>query len=332
LPERRDVNSNKGVSALTPVLELKHVSKVYRMGNQRVRALQDVSLSVNKGEFLSILGPSGSGKTTLLQIAGCLDRPTSGTVWIEGTNVTALDEKQLAIIRGQKLGFVFQHFNLLPQDSALNNVELPLQYSGIPAEERRRRAMRALAEVGLEDRIHHRPNELSGGQRQRVAIARALVNDPAIILADEPTGALDTKTGGEVMRLLQDLNEKGRTILMVTHNQELAAQTKRIVKIVDGRIVSDKKVKPKRARLPKIPPPDAEGPVCPRCNWGNRPGSKYCAQCGFRTAPLDASTTERLRMRLSGIFDMPVTCARCGALNRSISKYCAQCGTPMLGF
>ncbi len=317
---------------MTRILELRHVSKVYQMGNHSVRALQDVSLTVEQGEFVSILGPSGSGKTTLLQIAGCLDRPTSGTVWIEGVNITALDDRQLAAIRGQKLGFVFQQFNLLPQETALNNVELPLQYSGVPAEERRRRAARALAEVSLKDRLHHRPDELSGGQRQRVAIARALVNDPAVILADEPTGALDTKTGGEVMRILQDLNKDGRTILIVTHDRELAAQTKRVVEIVDGRIVSDKKVKPKRAKLLKAPPPPVGGVVCPRCNWGNRPGSKYCAQCGFRTAPLDVSTTERLKLRLSGIFDMPATCNRCGALNRSISKYCAQCGAPMLGF
>ncbi len=218
------------------VIQVNDLTKVYQMGEIEVHALRGVSFSVRQGEILAIMGPSGSGKSTLMNMLGCLDVPTSGDYHLEGELVSSLNDDQLALVRNRKIGFVFQTFNLLPRATALANVELPLRYAGKNGN-RKQLAQEALESVGLGDRIHHKPNELSGGQQQRVAIARALINDPAIILADEPTGNLDTKSGEEIMDLLLDLNHtKGTTLLIVTHDPEAAAVAERIIRIRDGRI------------------------------------------------------------------------------------------------
>lgn len=233
-----------------PVIEIKNLTKVYQMGDMEVRALRGVSLEVHKQELIAIMGPSGSGKSTMMNIIGCLDKPTGGKYVLEGVDVSTLDDNQLAHIRNQKLGFVFQSFNLLARTSALANVELPMVYNRLSSRERRRRAVAALEAVGLGDRLHHKPNELSGGQQQRVAIARSLVNEPAIILADEPTGNLDSKSGEEVMAIFQQLNrEKGITIVFVTHEPDIAEHTRRIVRLGDGLVVSDEAIEnPKEAK------------------------------------------------------------------------------------
>jgi putative ABC transport system ATP-binding protein len=230
-----------------PVIQLTDVTKVYTLGQFEVHALRGISLQVEPGEFLAIMGPSGSGKSTLMNIMGALDVPTSGNYFLEGINVGNLSDDELATIRNSKIGFVFQNFNLLPRTTALANVELPLVYAGV--KNRRQRALTALKLVGLADRTHHRPNELSGGQQQRVAIARALVNNPSIILADEPTGNLDSRAGAEIMRIFQELNEqKGITVIFVTHEPDIAAHTHRIVRLHDGHIVDDSLVEnPRRA-------------------------------------------------------------------------------------
>jgi putative ABC transport system ATP-binding protein len=231
------------------VIEARDLSKIYQMGDVQVHALRGASLQISRGELVSIMGPSGSGKSTLMNILGCLDQPTSGEYFLEGVEIDQLDDNQLADIRGKKIGFVFQTFNLLPRTTAISNVELPLVYSGLGGWERRDRAREALESVGLGERLHHRPNELSGGQQQRVAIARALINSPSIILADEPTGNLDSRSGAEIMAIFQRLNEEhGITIIFVTHEPEIAQHTRRIVRIADGRIVDDRPVRnPRRA-------------------------------------------------------------------------------------
>ena len=221
------------------LIELKDIVKIYKVGSEEVHALRGVNLSIQPNEYVSIMGPSGSGKSTLMNIIGCLDTPTSGRYELEGVPVHEMDDNQLAEIRNRKIGFVFQTFNLLPRVNALHNVELPLIYSGIPAAKRKILAEAAIEKVGLSDRKNHKPNELSGGQRQPVAIARALVNNPSIILADEPTGNLDSATGEEIMQIFKDLHEAGNTVVIITHEKDIAERAKRIVHIRDGNIAED---------------------------------------------------------------------------------------------
>lgn len=236
------MNDNNMIPTAETLVILNGISKHYKSGDEEIRALDRVSLSINKGEFLSILGPSGSGKSTLMNMLGCLDKPTLGEYYLNSQDVSALSGNQLAKIRNLNIGFVFQSFNLLEYASALENVALPLVYRGVKAAERRKKAAALLERVGLGDRMHHKPNQLSGGQKQRVAIARALVNDPQIILADEPTGALDSKSGAEIEALFNELHREGRTLIIVTHDNALAQRTKRIINIKDGQIVSDERV------------------------------------------------------------------------------------------
>ena len=224
---------------MSAAIEMREVSRIYTVGDTEVRALDGISLSIEEHSFTAIMGPSGSGKSTLMSLIGCLDVPTSGTILIDGEDTSGLDDNELAYIRNRKIGFVFQHFSLLPKLNALDNAALPLLYAGIPLKERRRRAEAMLERVGLKDRMKHRPSELSGGQKQRVAIARALVNNPSILLADEPTGALDSATGHDVMDLFHALNDEGHTIVFVTHDAGLASECRRIIPIKDGKVADD---------------------------------------------------------------------------------------------
>jgi putative ABC transport system ATP-binding protein len=223
-----------------PVIDVRDVTKTYDLGDVKVEALRGVSFTIQPGEYVAIMGPSGSGKSTLMNTLGCLDRPTTGSYRLDGTDVSTLGDDALAAIRLKKLGFIFQGFNLLARTSAVKNVALPLFYAGVGSKRRNLLAAERLGEVGLSDRLDHKPSELSGGQQQRVAIARALVNDPAVLLADEPTGNLDSQTSEELMGLFRDLNEGGRTIIMVTHDEDVAGHAKRIIRVRDGRIVDDR--------------------------------------------------------------------------------------------
>lgn len=224
------------------IINIEHIAKIYQVGLEEVRALRDVTLRIDKNEYVAIMGPSGSGKSTLMNMLGCLDTPTSGKYEFNGVNVSEMNDNELARIRNKEIGFVFQTFNLLPRSDALHNVELPLIYAGVSYSERREKAYKALVDVGLADRVYHKPNELSGGQRQRVAIARALVTNPSIILADEPTGNLDSKTGEEIMNLFNEIQQKGNTIILVTHEEYIAEHAARIIRLKDGLVEKDEKV------------------------------------------------------------------------------------------
>lgn len=243
------------------LVEVRHVSKIYRLGEEEIRALDDVSLDIESGEFISIIGPSGSGKSTLMHILGCLDTPTAGTVKLDGVMIQDASPRQLAALRNKKIGFVFQFFNLLPKLNVVQNVELPMIYSGVPARERRRRALAALEAVGLANRSRHRPSQLSGGQQQRVAIARALVNDPRILFADEPTGNLDSHTGEAILGLFCELSRQGRTVVLVTHDPEIAAVTPRRIEIRDGKVAQ--KVDLTLAGLDRFAPRSSTAPIPP---------------------------------------------------------------------
>jgi putative ABC transport system ATP-binding protein len=221
------------------VMQIEKMTKTYHLGKVKVEALRGISFEINEGEFVSIMGPSGSGKSTLMHIIGCLDYATGGKYFLADQDVNNLNDNQLALFRNKKIGFVFQQFNLLPRATNLRNVELPMVYAGIPAKERKKKAIKALQDVGLGDRVNHRPNEISGGQKQRVAIARALVNHPSIILADEPTGNLDSKTGLDIMNIIKKLHEEGNTIILVTHEAEIARYAKRVIHLKDGLIDKD---------------------------------------------------------------------------------------------
>jgi len=256
---QRDVEQAGVTNLPAVVIRADGLSKTYQMGDVTVRALNGATFEVRTGEMMSIMGPSGSGKSTLMNILGCLDQPTSGTYWLDGTETSQLDDDELASIRNKKIGFVFQQFNLLARTSALEQVELPLLYAGVS--QRRKRALAALERVGLADRSHHRPTELSGGQQQRVAIARALVGEPAIILADEPTGALDSRTSEEVMAIFQQLNREGITVVFVTHERDIAEHTRRIIRLTDGRIASDLSIPVDEQRIARTIHEPIETPV-----------------------------------------------------------------------
>ena len=243
------------------LVELRNVSKIYQLGEEEIRALDDITLDIESGEFISIIGPSGSGKSTLMHILGCLDSPSKGTIQLDGVMIQNASARELAAIRNRKIGFVFQFFNLLPKLNVLQNVELPMIYSGIPGKQRRERAMAALESVGMANRAKHRPSQLSGGQQQRAAIARALVNNPRIVFADEPTGNLDSHTGEAILQLFRTLSQEGRTIVLVTHDPEIAAVTPRRIEIRDGKIAVKIDLAP--AGLDRQSRPQAQAPAAP---------------------------------------------------------------------
>lgn len=310
-----------------PLLMAQSICKVYQMGDSQVHALRNASMMVRPGEFVAIMGTSGSGKSTLLQILGCLDRPSSGSVFLEGQDVAHLPDLELAKTRNSKLGFIFQSFNLMPQETAADNVTIPLQYAGVVRKDRRRLAVEALAAVGLADRVDHRPSELSGGQRQRVAIARAIVNKPLVVLADEPTGALDSTSGIEVMAILQRLNEQGRTIVMVTHDFNIAQYAHRVVKIADGMVVGDEQVDDQRQARPyleevlaskqEVGLPSGKPEAPPRSDDGD--GQKAARE----------EVAEAILSVEQEVADEVAVCPKCSTGNRPKSRYCRECGFPL---
>lgn len=235
---------------MSTIIRLTNITKIYQVGDEQVHALDGVNLQIAKNEYVAIMGPSGSGKSTMMNIIGCLDTPTSGLYELNGMNVSDMDDNELARVRNKEIGFVFQTFNLLPRSNVLHNVELPLIYAGMHAHDRKKLALEAIQRVGLQERIHHKPNELSGGQRQRVAIARALVTHPSILLADEPTGNLDSKTGEEIMGLFDMLHREGNTIILVTHEEDIASHAHRVIKLRDGKIENDEPVKKRKTYAP----------------------------------------------------------------------------------
>ncbi|HOV98880.1 MAG TPA: ABC transporter ATP-binding protein [Bacteroidota bacterium] len=237
---------------MAAIIRLTNITKIYQVGDEQVFALDGINLQIEKNEYVAIMGPSGSGKSTMMNIIGCLDTPTSGLYELNGMNVSDMDDNDLARVRNKEIGFVFQTFNLLPRSNILHNVELPLIYGGMPAHERKEHALEAIERVGLTGRIHHKPNELSGGQRQRVAIARALVTHPSILLADEPTGNLDSKTGEEIMALFDTLHREGNTIILVTHEEDIASHAYRVIKLHDGKIESDSTVHKRKTYSPQV--------------------------------------------------------------------------------
>ena len=314
-----------------PLLVTQGICKVYRMGDSEVHALREASMTVRPGEFLAIMGTSGSGKSTLLQILGCLDRPSSGRIFIEGQDIATLSDLELARVRNRKLGFIFQAFNLMPQETAANNVEVPLQYAGVGKKQRRRMAVEALMSVGLADRVDHRPAELSGGQRQRVAIARAIVNKPLVILADEPTGALDSRSGIEVMAILQQLNDQGATIVMVTHDYNIAQHAHRVIKLSDGSIIEDRVIEDRKRAggapveaVPaqeverRAPGPPAAAPVLPAESFEPVVVESPRRRRAVRPAGHEA-----------GAWEEPRICARCSSENRPRGRHCRECGFPL---
>ncbi|MBU1670922.1 MAG: ATP-binding cassette domain-containing protein [Actinobacteria bacterium] len=310
---------NGGRGRIHPVLAARDLRKVYQLGDSEVHALRGVSVAIEPGEMVAIVGASGSGKSTLLQIIGLLDRPTGGGVYVDGQDVGEMSDGELARTRNRKLGFIFQSFNLMPHETALDNVAVPLQYGGLKKKECRKMAEEALASVGLAERMEHRPNELSGGQRQRVAIARAIVTQPLVILADEPTGALDVSSGLEVLNILQEFNRQGRTIVIVTHDPNIAQQAGRIIRISDGLVVEEQRVEArtpvKAAPAPTAVPAGAPGTdqprVCGQCGSANRAVAAFCRICGARFTEAGAS---------AGM------CAACGTGNRPSARYCRICG------
>jgi putative ABC transport system ATP-binding protein len=313
-----------------PVLMAHDLQKVYHLGDSEVHALKGVSIAIHHGEMVAIIGTSGSGKSTLLQIIGLLDRPSSGGVYIDGQEVSEMADRELAKTRNSKLGFIFQSFNLMPHETALDNVEVPLQYAGLKKKERRELASAALSSVGLGDRMEHRPSELSGGQRQRVAIARAIVNQPLVVLADEPTGALDRSSGLDVLNILQEFNGQGRTIVMVTHDPNIAQQAQRIIRISDGLIVEEQRVaspaqalpreeRPAPIVVPEAAPAAGGTSACPECGNANRQTAKYCRICGARMTSAAAAP------------GASVYCGECGTGNRPTANYCRICGARIPG-